>query len=100
MTWRRLLAAVRDFLTSMYGWQSYDEASFQQQVRAILRPLGDDEAPSRLASRNGGDLPSRLASRNGGRDGKSGRDGASEEKPQAAGSQRDQNTSHLEEHKW
>jgi hypothetical protein len=88
MTWRRLLAAVRDFLTSMYGWQSYDEASFQQQVRAILRPLGDDEAPSRLASRNGG------------RDGKSGRDGASEEKPQAAGSQRDQNTSHLEEHKW
>jgi ribosomal protein S18 acetylase RimI-like enzyme len=39
---------------------------------------GQDEAPSRLTSRNGGDLPSRLASRNGGRDGKSGRDGTSE----------------------
>jgi len=43
MTWKRLLAAVRDFLASMYGWQSYDEAQFQQQVRTILRPPGYKE---------------------------------------------------------
>jgi hypothetical protein len=50
MTWRRLLAAVRDFLTSLYGWQSYDEAQFQQQVRAILRPPGYEEEPKAAGS--------------------------------------------------
>jgi len=75
MTWRRLLTAVRGFLAAMYGWQSYDEAQFRQQVRAILRPPGHDEAPSRP--------PFREARR----------DGASEKNPQAAENpQQDQNT--------
>jgi len=46
MTWDRLLAAMRDFLISLYGQQNYDEARFQQQVQAILRPPDYDEEPS------------------------------------------------------
>ncbi|MBM3135187.1 MAG: GNAT family N-acetyltransferase [Chloroflexi bacterium] len=44
----------------------------------LVATEGPDEAPARLTTRNGGDLPSRLTPRNGGRDGKSGRAGASE----------------------
>jgi len=101
MTWRRLLTAVRGFLAAMYGWQSYDEAQFRQQVRAILRPPGHDEAPSRP------DSPSRPPFREVRRDGESPpfrearRDGASEKNSQATeNSQQDQNTPHLEEPRW
>jgi lipid II:glycine glycyltransferase (peptidoglycan interpeptide bridge formation enzyme) len=56
------------------------EARRRRAIFLKIEPnLPEDEAPSRLTSRNGGDLPSRLTSRNGGRDGKSGRDGASDE---------------------
>jgi beta-glucosidase len=40
-------------------------------LAAVAQGLIADEAPSRLTTRNGGDLPSRLTSRNGGRDGAS-----------------------------